>query len=98
MKEVQVDLISETLNFVACASNTIDVFHEGGNEVTDSSFKVEWNGGASGGEKLSVLLNSEEAAPFDEFFVRVYLCDPGIVQSDEATNLARKILLKPVYR
>ena len=94
--QVTARLISQTPNFAACANNVVGISQDGRRYAEDSSFKMEWNGGAYGPERgagLSASLEAREGEPVQEFYVRVLLRDPGIVASDEATNLAETLTI-----
>ena len=96
LSKITARLISQTPNFAACANNVVGVSRDGRHYVEDCSFKMEWNGGAYGSERdtgLATSLEAGEDEALQEFYVRVLLRDPGIVASDETTNLAEILTL-----
>jgi hypothetical protein len=94
LSNVTAKLISRTPNFAACANNVVGISRDGRSYTEDCSFKMKWNGGAYGPERgtgLSARLEAGEGEGLREFYVRVLLRDPGIVASDEATNLTETL-------
>jgi hypothetical protein len=91
LNKVNAALYSETPNFAACAHNIVGISTDGRSYAQDTSFKAHWNGGVRGGEHLSVSKEAPEDEPIRAFLVRVVLRDPGIVASDEATNIAKSL-------
>jgi len=87
LEQVTANLVSRTPNFPACANNVIGLSLDGVNYREDCSFKMKWNGHGT----LSAKLDAVEGQAIKRFYVRVLLRDPGIVTSDEATNLAERI-------
>ena len=90
--EITATLDSSTPNFAACANNVVGLSIDGIHYVEDCSFRMDWNGGDSG-ERLTATLTAPADEPLKQFYLRVMLRDPGIVFSDEATNLARSVHL-----
>lgn len=86
LSEVTASLRSMTPNFAACANNVIGLSLDGRNWREDCSFKMQWNGGYSN-ETLDAALSVPEGEAFNRFYVRVMMRDPGIVYSNQATNI-----------
>ena len=89
LQKVQAVLESSTPNIAACANNAVGITLEQVHYTEDMSFKMQWPGHG----KLTATRAAEEGESISRFFVRVQLRDPGIVHSDEATNLARSLTI-----
>ncbi|MCF7854149.1 MAG: hypothetical protein K9N51_05065 [Candidatus Pacebacteria bacterium] len=93
MLKVTAKLNSQTPNFPYIAHNIVGLSRDNERYVAESSRRVDWNGGVSHGEHLSITLEAEEGVPFNTVFVRLQMRDPGIVKSDEATNILKTLSL-----
>ena len=82
-------LKSHTPNFVACANNTIGISTDGDRYTEDCSFKMKWNGSGN----LTAELDTIKSEPFNEFYVKVSMNDPGIVYCGQAGNCAVNVTL-----
>ena len=85
LTQIQAVLESRTPNITACAHNAVGISLEGTCFTEDVSFKMPWPGYG----ELTVKMDADEGEPIHRFYARVLLRDPGIVYSDEATNLAQ---------
>jgi len=85
LTQIQAVLESRTPNITACAHNAVGISLEGTYFTEDVSFKMLWPGYG----ELTVKMDADEGEPIHRFYARVLLRDPGIVYSDEATNLAQ---------
>ena len=86
LSQVTASLRSKTPNFTACANNVIGLSLDGQKWSQDCSFKMQWNGGYSN-ETLDSVLSAPEGQAIHKFYVRVMMRDPGIVYSNQATNV-----------
>jgi len=83
-------LDSSTPNIAACANNSVGISFDGINFPEERSFKMEWPGHG----QLTYERLADADKPLKTFQVNVRLRDPGIVHSDEATNLAKALTIK----
>jgi len=84
-----VKLRSETPNFSAVARNILSVSNDYSNWVIDDSFKLNWSGGQAENDYLKCELDNKENT--NNIYVRIQMKDPGIVSSDEATNIVKQL-------
>ncbi len=90
LNKVVAELESRTPNIAACANNSVGISFDGGkNFAHERSFKMQWPGHG----KLTMTRDAEADKPISSFVVQVRLRDPGIVRSDEATNLANLLTI-----
>lgn len=88
LKKITAALAGQTPNFGACARNLVGLSRNGRAYVEEDSFsRIQWNGGISG-ERLSATLTGEAIT---DCYLRVLMRDPGMVASDEATNLLERV-------
>lgn len=86
LKKITAVLDSSTPNIAACANNSVGIsFDNAVSFPEERSFKMAWPGHG----KLTYARGAD--APVETFHVNVRLRDPGIVKSDEATNLATSL-------
>ena len=92
LAQISAALRSATPNFAACANNVIGLSLDGKTWREDCSFKMEWNGGGAD-ERLTATFDAPEGQTIQRFYVRVMMRDPGIVHSNQSTNLAYGLTL-----
>jgi len=92
LKKLTATLQSQTPNFAARSHNVIGVSLDGLAYSELSTLNAQWNGGASG-EVLAASVEPEAGASANTFYVRILMRDPGIVATDQATNLVEKLTL-----
>lgn|GEM_PF-2446817 len=90
LKKITAVLDSSTPNIAACANNSVGISFDGINFPEERSFKMEWPGHG----QLTYERLADADKPLKTFQVNVRLRDPGIVHSDEATNLAKALTIK----
>lgn len=92
LRKASAKLLSQTPNFAACANNTVGISFDGKKYVNDCSFKTNWNGGAYR-ESLSASKVPSDKESRNTIYVRIVMKDPGIVHSDEATNIIQRVIV-----
>lgn len=85
LKKLKISLNCATPNFIFCANNSILFSSDGRKYKRDCSFKKKWIGHGS--------LKIESSKEIKDFYVKIILKDPRIVQEPAYTNLAKELSL-----